>query len=138
MASVFLSLFVIACIGVAVNRHLELNNCSLEVRKLAGIAEECGKTQLTSLETVKKAEFVMQEMQEMKDYKNQAAANAEKARDSCEKHLRNVEGKLHQLIHNITVVVAENEKCKISLKNCFHEFEVMKTKTAPSPAPTDA
>ena len=152
MASAFLLLFVIACIGVAVNRQFELDrwaaqysDCSLEVRNLTGIAGECGKKQLgeldscrkelynlteekgkcivyeeqikgnTSLATVKNAQFLMQEML---DYKDQAAANAKK-KDSCDEHLRHVEGKMHQLIHNITVVIAENEKCKMSLNKCM-------------------
>ena len=136
MASVFLSLFVIACIGMAVNRQLELNswaaeysNCSLEVKKLTGIAGECSKNQLTSLD---KAEFLMQEMQ---DYKNQAAANADR-KDLCDKHLRHVQDKMNQLMHNTTVVVAENEKCQVSLTKCIYDLEDMKTNTAPSPAPT--
>ena len=156
MASIFLSFIVIACIGVAASRQFELNswaaqyaNCSLEVRKLTGIAGECGKKQLeeldscrtrlynlteekgkcivyeeqikgnTSLALVKNAEFLMKEMQ---DYKTQAATNAEE-KQSCDKHLRKVEGKMHELIHNITVVVAENEKCQVSWKKCADELE---------------
>ena len=76
-------------------------------------------------------------MKEMQDYKEQAAANADK-KDSCDKHLRHVEGKMHQLIHNITVLVAENKMCKMSLSKCIYELEDMKTKTALSPAPTGA
>ena len=156
MASVFLLLFIIACIRVAANRQLEPNswaaeysNCSLEVRKLTGIAGEYGKKQLEELEscrkelydlreqkgkcivyeeqikgktllaTVESAEFLMKEMQ---DYKNQAAANAEK-KDLCDKHLRHVEGMMHQLMQNLqlTVVIAENEKCKMSLTKCIDE-----------------
>ena len=47
----------------------------------------------TSLALVKNAEFLMKEMQ---DYKNMAAANADK-KDLCDKHLRHVETKMHQL-----------------------------------------
>ena len=105
IVSVFLFLLIV-CISVVVNRHFELNswaaqysNCSLELTK---IAAECGK-QHEELESCQKelydAKFLMQEMQ---FYKNQAAVNAEK-RDLCDKHLRRVEGKVYQLIHNITV-----------------------------------
>ena len=142
----------------------QYSKCALEVKELTKIAGECGKQHEelescrknlydlkeergkcivyeeqikgnTSLAVLKNAEFLMNEMH---DYKYQAAANAEK-RDLCEKHLRHVEGKMHQLIHNITVVVAENEKCKMSLNNHIaNERQDMKTKTAPSPAPTGA
>ena len=54
----------------------------------------------------------------MQDYKDQAAANADKS----DKHLRHLEDKLDQLIHNLTVVVAENEKCKMSLNMCMNEL----------------
>ena len=73
----------------------------------------------TSLATVHNAQFLMQAMQ---DYKDQARANAE----SCDKHLRNVEGTLHRLIQNITVVIAENEKCKVSWKMCIDELQGIK------------
>ena len=82
----------------------------------------------TSLATVQNAQFLMQEMQ---NYKDQATANADK-RDSCDKHLRNVEGKLYQLINNITAVVAENERCKVSWNKCIDELEDIKTKIIPS------
>ena len=70
-------------------------------------------------------------MKEMQDYKTQAAANVEK-KDLCDKHLRNVEGKMHQLLHNNTLVVAENEKCKMSLTKCADELEDKDYKTIPS------
>ena len=61
MTSVFLLLFVIACIRVAANRQFKLDswvaeysNCSLEVRKLTGIAGEYGKEQLEELESCRK------------------------------------------------------------------------------------
>ena len=79
----------------------------------------------TSLATVKNAEFLMKEMQ---DYKNIAAENADK-RDSLDKHLRHVEGTMHQLMQNLTVVIAENERCKMSLTTCIDDqnHEGMKT-----------
>ena len=137
----------------------DYSDCSLEVKELTKIAGEWGtcKKQLeelekcrkdlyiliemkgrylaykeqignTSLATVHNAQFLMQEMQ---NYKDQATANADK-RDSCDKHLRNVEGKLYQLINNITAVVAENERCKVSWNKCIDELEDIKTKTIPS------
>ena len=158
-----LTLVVIACIGVGVNRQLELNSCvaqysdcSLEVKKLTKIAGEydtCKKdlencrserNQLkvlegkylaykeqkgnTSLATVQNAQFLMEVMQ---DYKIQAAKNADR-KDLCDKHLRNVEGKLYQLINNITAIVAENERCKVSWNKCVDELADIKTKTVPS------
>ena len=68
MASVFLLIFVIACIRVAVNRQLELNswaaeysNCSLEVRNLTGIGGECGKKQLEELDSCRKQLYDLRE-----------------------------------------------------------------------------
>ena len=132
-------------------------NCSLEVKELTKIAGVCGtcNKQLeeldscraylydlreekakcivyeeqikgnTSLALVKNAKFLMKELL---DYKNQAAANADK-RDSLDKYLRHVEGMMRQLIHNVTVVIIENEKCKMSLNKCIDELE---DKTVPS------
>ena len=151
MVSVFLLLFVIACISVAVNRQFELNswvaeysNCSLEVRKLTENTGNCGKKQLEELESCQKELYDLRELKgkwivfeeqikgntslatavsaeflmEMQGYKQLAEANAE-MRDLCDKHLRHVEGTMHQLMQNITVVVTENEKCKMSLKKCI-------------------
>ena len=112
----------------------ELEKCRndlYDLRELKGkciVFEEQMIKGNSSLALVKNAEFLMKEMQ---DYKNQAAANADK-RDSCEKHLRNVEDTIRQLMHNITVVVAENEKCQVFKKKYADELEDMKTKTTPS------
>ena len=132
----------------------EYSNCTQEVKELSKIRGECDtckkqreelencrkdlydllemkgrylafKEQIgnTSLATVLNAQFLMQEMQ---DYKTQAAANADR-RDLCDKHLRHVQDKMNQLIHNISVVVTENEKCKMSWKMCVDELEDIKT-----------
>ena len=61
MASVFLSLFVIACISVALNRHFELNSCSLEVKELAKTAGECGKKQVEELESCRNKLYELRE-----------------------------------------------------------------------------
>ena len=94
--------------------------------KYLAYKEQIGNT--SSLATVQNAQFLMQAMQ---DYKTQAAENADK-KDSCDKHLRNVEGKLYQLINYITAVVAENERCKMSWNKCVDELADIKTKTVPS------
>ena len=151
--------FIIVIASICVAAVLfKLNSCSLEVKELTKTTGECGKKQLEELEKcrndlydlremkgkciveeqmikgnsslalVKNVEFLMQEMQ---DYKTQAAANADK-RDSCEKHLRHVEDTMRQLMHNITVVVAENEKCQVFKKKYADELEDIKTKTTPS------
>ena len=49
--------------------------------------------------------------------------------------MKHVEGMMHQLIKNITVVIAENEKCKLHLKKCMDDMTIMETKNVPSLAP---
>ena len=120
-----LTSLLIVCIGVIVHRQFALENCQND---LYGLREAKGKCAVyeehlkdTALATVKNVEFLMKEIQ---DHKTQAVENADKK----EKQLR----EMHQLIHNITIFVAEKEKYKVMWEKCVDDLEDIKTRTIPS------
>ena len=120
MATLILTVVIIACIAVIVQRQVEVNSCwssHSELAILTGkIQEKSNHAQILKEQTDK--------------FLNRTFSNEDRAIkgvEECQKHLRAIETSTRQLVMNVTSLAAERDKLVAEYNTCNNKLIACET-----------